>query len=460
MPNLPPVNQPVTAEYKGNPAFKAALKDLQEWSDGAKANINEAKRAVSGFKEGLEFARQAMKGFGAVELAKDLLGMAESAWRAAEGMAQFVIDAKEAGAAVEADTLANARALKDEMAALKAEAMGLGAIIVGVFVGDLRTATAEMRAMVEPLEAWVRRLRAAALVANQMRQLKFGGALTEAAMGLADEALGGGGGSAGQAGPGEWTWGGDEDIGGGFTDKSLAEMMGGKEKADRAEAEKLQRETERNQAELQRMADHNMQKALAQADAQAKEQAQEFAHQQRMAKIQTDAAKREAEDRRRQREDKRRTTEEMANTSMRALSTFFAKSKGVAIAEALVNTYTGVSAALRMGPKGIPMAALVLAQGLQNVQRIKGTNVGSEGSGGGGMGGGSGSVPETPEAPQPIEPAKPAAARGSLEIHLIGNVMTPEFTRETLIPELRKAGMDGYDIGVFDERGKARRKVG
>lgn len=59
----------------------------------------------------------------------------------------------------------------------------------------------------------------------------------------------------------------------------------------------------------------------------------------------------------------------------------FNLNKAVSIAEAIVNTATGVTAALRLGPKGIPLAALIAAQGAAQVATIQSTQFGGGASG-------------------------------------------------------------------------------
>jgi hypothetical protein len=76
-------------------------------------------------------------------------------------------------------------------------------------------------------------------------------------------------------------------------------------------------------------------------------------------------------------------------------SAFFGKYKAGAVASAIVSTYQGVARALAEypWPYSVGIAALVAAQGLAQVRKIQGTNVGSGGGGGGGSAGGGGGAP-------------------------------------------------------------------
>lgn len=61
--------------------------------------------------------------------------------------------------------------------------------------------------------------------------------------------------------------------------------------------------------------------------------------------------------------------------------TAFNLNKAVSIAEAIINTSTGVTAALRLGPKGIPLAALIAAQGAAQIATIQSTQFGGAATG-------------------------------------------------------------------------------
>ena len=75
-----------------------------------------------------------------------------------------------------------------------------------------------------------------------------------------------------------------------------------------------------------------------------------------------------------------------------SLQSIFGENKAAAAAEAVINTYEGVSLALATYPwpySGV-VAALVAAQGFATVRKILSTSIGSSGSGGGSGGGGGG----------------------------------------------------------------------
>lgn len=85
-----------------------------------------------------------------------------------------------------------------------------------------------------------------------------------------------------------------------------------------------------------------------------------------------------------------------------ALSSLFGDNKELAVAGAIIDTYSGATKALAAGaatpPLGYIQAAAIIAAGLANVRKIMSTDAGSGGSGGGG---GSMSIPSTPQTPAP-----------------------------------------------------------
>lgn len=89
-----------------------------------------------------------------------------------------------------------------------------------------------------------------------------------------------------------------------------------------------------------------------------------------------------------------------------ALTQLFDQSKGLAIANALINTYEAVTAALK-NPPGPPFsyvyAAAALAQGLAQVQAIRSTNKTGSGGGGGAATSGGG-FSSSAQAAQPAQP--------------------------------------------------------
>lgn len=96
---------------------------------------------------------------------------------------------------------------------------------------------------------------------------------------------------------------------------------------------------------------------------------------------------------------KRANTLGMVKDSLAAASAIFGENKAVAVASALVNTYEGISAGVKLGyPAAIPAVAAAAATGFLAVRNILKTNKDGGGSGGGASssGGGSGGTSQAP----------------------------------------------------------------
>lgn len=101
---------------------------------------------------------------------------------------------------------------------------------------------------------------------------------------------------------------------------------------------------------------------------------------------------------------------QVLSTTSSALTQIFQKSKTAAIAAALINTYQGITAALKVDPPwGFALAGLVAAQGFAQVANIRST---SQSSSGGNSGAGSSA---TSAAAAPVAPAA-AAPTQTLEV--------------------------------------------
>lgn len=82
------------------------------------------------------------------------------------------------------------------------------------------------------------------------------------------------------------------------------------------------------------------------------------------------------------RDQKRANNIQMANDSIGALTALFGESKALAIAQALINTYEGITAGVKLGyPAAIPAVAFAAATGFAAVRNILKTNKGSGGAG-------------------------------------------------------------------------------
>jgi hypothetical protein len=122
-----------------------------------------------------------------------------------------------------------------------------------------------------------------------------------------------------------------------------------------------------------------------------------------------------------------------------------------AIFEALVNTYAGVTMALRFlkPPESWIAAAQSLAMGMKQVKAIKSASPGGSGSSGS-IGGG---VPTTGQSiPEPMaEPATsaPRTERGHVEIHIANMIGDRTWVANNLVPLLEDLHRDrGWSVGV------------
>ena len=137
-----------------------------------------------------------------------------------------------------------------------------------------------------------------------------------------------------------------------------------------------------------------------------------------------------------------------------AMSQLFGESKAFAIAQALINTYQAVTAALAAPPGPpwtIPFAVAAGVFGLAQVQKIRSSNPG--GGGGGsisspGIGAG-GALPTTPTSPTPI-----GGQQGPLEIRVFlegegyTNISLPDLAQQVGEEYARQAGRGGFFPGA------------
>ena len=110
--------------------------------------------------------------------------------------------------------------------------------------------------------------------------------------------------------------------------------------------------------------------------------------------------------------------------------------KGIAIAQAIINTYQGASKAIAQGGTfGPALAAVTIAAGLLNVKKIISTPIPSAkgtGSVGGGTGGGGGSISGGSSAPiQPQQPQAQLTQLNQSSINAIGNQSMRAYVVET-----------------------------
>jgi hypothetical protein len=92
---------------------------------------------------------------------------------------------------------------------------------------------------------------------------------------------------------------------------------------------------------------------------------------------------------------------QVLSTTASTLTQVFSKSKTAAIAAALINTYQGITAALKVDPPyGFVLAGLVAAAGFAQVANIRSTSQ----DGGGGGGGAAAAAAAPPPAPTALAP--------------------------------------------------------
>lgn len=128
----------------------------------------------------------------------------------------------------------------------------------------------------------------------------------------------------------------------------------------------------------------------------------------------------------------------------------FNLNKAVSIAEAIVNTATGVTAALRLGPKGIPLAALIAAQGAAQIATIQSTQFGGAASGLTSRGPGTG-IPSLANDIAP-PPTVSAEERNNATITLRIDAGDSEIAR-TIFRNARQVADDEDDI-LFSSRSR------
>lgn len=123
--------------------------------------------------------------------------------------------------------------------------------------------------------------------------------------------------------------------------------------------------------------------------------------------------------------------------------------KAFAIAQASVNTFLAVTAALALGPKGFILAAALAAEGFAQIRNIKATtfNAGGGGSTGGGVGRRGGAITDT--AAENVQPSAAAQQQAPTinNIEVRGFVGNPNELMEVIGRGLEKMGRDNRGFG-------------
>lgn len=149
---------------------------------------------------------------------------------------------------------------------------------------------------------------------------------------------------------------------------------------------------------------------------------------------------------------------QMASLMQSSKKKEFEIGKKAAIGQALVNTYLGVSSALSYGfPLGLIFAAIQLAVGMANVNRIRSQKFG-------GGGGATGTFPANPgggfpdptdvSRPEPVAPSLPQQVQAptprnvNITIESESGVFSADWIRDSLIPSINEATGDGVNILV------------
>lgn len=124
--------------------------------------------------------------------------------------------------------------------------------------------------------------------------------------------------------------------------------------------------------------------------------------------------------------------------------------KAAAIGSAIVSSYQGAAKAYADygWPWGVLIAAVTLAAGLANVEKIRSTRFGQMTAGGGGVGSASAVLPPAASDATPNQGVAAAPTR-RVEVVLVGDgVFTAQNVRDQLIPLLNEAAGDGLEITV------------
>lgn len=490
---------PITAKDYTGPAWASAEKNAKN------------------FGQTMSTLNKVVGGFGALGLVNKLGSMAGSMARAVTGLGDFILEAKDAGAAIDTVVVEDARALSTEVGNLTTVLYEAGVALTGPFVDDIRSALSTIRVFVEENMGFIK-------AAAQAARDSAAGIVNKATTSPIPKALGAHRGIVGFLDdpfpePAKVAAERENDLRssqrlGSLTaeDRKTQEAMI-KEEAQAKEkaARELQRDrdhAERKRAQEQEAYERDFQRQqerdIAAEERRVTKEAAEienqqthatmlmeslvFNEEQRLAAVDSWQARelkavgdskaaqlriiQQAEHLRRniemtEQEKRARARQRDISAGLSLLGVAFGKNKGFALAEAAINMWTGATAELRSpAPGKFSRVAMVIASGLRSIMAIKATNAdssggGSIGTGGGGGGGDFGGVPTAGYQAEgnAIAPAK-VQPRGTVEVHFTGNVMLPEFTREHILPEIRSAVVDNYDLKIFDERGVPRTRSG
>ena len=134
----------------------------------------------------------------------------------------------------------------------------------------------------------------------------------------------------------------------------------------------------------------------------------------------------------------------------------FEVGKKAAIGQALVSTYLGVASALSYGfPLGLIFAAISLAAGMANVNKIRSQKFGGGGGASPVYPAGPGGIPSPAESgrPEPVAPSLPQAAQSAggprvvnITLQSDSGLLSSEYVRNVLIPGINDAVGDGVTL--------------
>lgn len=481
-------------------AFDEAKAQIRSWSQSLKGDIKDAQGYVEGFKGSIEFAKQALTGFGAIALGtmmvRGLYDIAAGAVETAAGLGEFVTKADEAGAKIRGETFRDAEALTGAFKELKQEVLLAGAELVGPWLGDMKTAVNEVTGFLQrnlqELKDWAE---GAKREIEAAREFARNGIAAGAGALAGDAPVRAGGVTQAerrkrQAASRDFS---EDDFGPDFEDPLAKDIEKAQEAARKLKAindKKLEdARLAREKEDLQWMEAQAIRLAKEDADIAAEDerrriraeaiavefaatqeqklQAVDFWAQQQLALVDGHEA---AETRIRQewqrrrdaisqesmkQESKTKDAEEkkdaardkrILSSTLQHLTGAFGQSKGFRKAMALINTYTGVTAALAEGPAGLPLAAAITIQGLKQVRSIESTQPGSGGGGLGGFGGGGlGGFGGGLGLGQPPPPAAPAAPVNqiNLDLRVMGSLLTQEDITRATTEAIEVAGANG-----------------
>jgi hypothetical protein len=151
-----------------------------------------------------------------------------------------------------------------------------------------------------------------------------------------------------------------------------------------------------------------------------------------LSEIRRKSAEEDAKDSEIARDAKIKATSDTLNIVSDILGKESAAGKAIAISGALINTYLGISAGVKLGyPAAIPAVLAAAATGFKAVKNIIGTKIPGKASGGGSAAGGSMSAPSLSSSTAPIKPQAQTTTLSTQSINQIGVASSRAYVLES-----------------------------